>query len=129
MHTSRFFTASIAFFAASSLICAADKDISAAPRYIHPKTKQFTDFRFRSPLPAAFVSAYPKRKEMGDQYLEILGVIAIVGETKNQRADMRRIAHVLMGLIDNDRDGLPDDARLWNKWKKRSMTRIVWCFM
>ena len=119
MHTSRILMASIVFFAAPSLMNAADKDHSAGRTYIHPRTEHFTDFTFISPLPAPFVSAYPKRKEMGDQYLDFLGVIAIVGETKKQRADMRRIAHVLMGLIDNDQDGLPDDAHLWNKSKEK----------
>lgn len=98
---------------------AADKDHSAGRTYIHPKPEHFTDFKFISPLPARFVSAYPRRKEMGDQYLDFLGVIAIVGETEKQRADMHRIAHVLMGLIDNDQDGVPDDASLWNKWKEK----------
>ncbi len=85
--------------------------------YRHPQTERFTDFQFISPLPAPFIDAYPKREEMGDQYLDFMGVIAIVGETRRQRADMRRLAHVLMGLIDNDRDGMPDDAPLWDKWK------------
>jgi len=119
MHTSRVLMASIVVFAAPSLMLAADKEHSAGGTYIHPKTANFTDFKFTSPLPARFVSAYPKRKELGDQYLDFLGVIAIVGETKKQRADMRRISHALMGLIDNDQDGRPDDAHVWNKWKEK----------
>ena len=95
----------------------------SARSYTHPRPAAFTDFRFISPLPAPFVEAYPKRNEMGDQYLDFLGVIAIVGETQKQRADMRRVAHVLMGLIDNDRDGQPDDGPLWNKWKAKTNQR------
>ena len=76
---------------------------TAGGTYLHPNSEHFTDFQFRSPLPESFVDAYPKREEMGDQYLDFLGVIAIIGETKKQRADMSRLAHALMGLIDNDR--------------------------
>ena len=112
-------TTSIVFYTAAFHLNAADKDHSAELRYIHPRIDRFTDFAFISPLPAPFTSAYPKRKEMGDQYLDFLGTIAIVGETEKQRADMRRIAHALAGLIDNDQDGRPDDAHLWNKWKER----------
>ena len=85
--------------------------------YLHPEPDAFTDFRFISPLPDTFLRGHPRRKEMGDQYLDFMGVIAIVGETKMQRRDMRRVAHVLMGLIDNDQDGRPDDLALWQKRK------------
>ena len=95
-----------------------DAEQSVDPTYIHPKPERFTDFSITSPLPPAFVNAYPVRKQMGTQYLDFFGVIAIVGETKKQKADMRRISHVLMGLIDNDQDGDPDDTQLWKKWKK-----------
>lgn len=119
MNTSPILMAAIVLFAVSLPVNAADTKQSAGREYVHPKTEHFTDFKFISPLPGPFVRAYPKRMEMGDQYLDFLGVIAIVGETKKQRGDMRRIAHVLMGLIDNDRDGRPDDAKLWNKWKEK----------
>ena len=119
MQPTRIVIASMAVLAVPSLMDAADKDGSSGSRYLHPGAERFTDFTFESPLPAPFVNAYPKRKEMGDQYLDFLGVIAIVGETKKQRADMRRIAHALMGLIDNDQNGLPDDSHLWSRWKKR----------
>lgn len=85
--------------------------------YLHPKTEAFTDFHFISPLPETFLRGHPRRKEMGNQYLDFMGVIAIVGETKMQRRDMRRVAHVLMGLIDNNQDGQPDDLKLWQKRK------------
>lgn len=91
--------------------------------YVHPRPQRFTDFQFVSPLPEAFVEAYPRRKEMGDQYLDFLGVISIVGETSRQRSDMRRLAHALMGLIDNDRDGLPDDKALWERVRGRTNQR------
>jgi len=119
MPPTRIIMASMIVFAAPCLIDAQDKNIASGNRYIHPRTERFTDFTFISPLPVPFVNAYPKRKEMGDQYLDFFGVIAIVGETKRQRPDMRRITHVLMGLIDNDQDGLPDDEHLWNKWKEK----------
>lgn len=119
MHPNRIFIALIVILAAPSPMDAQNKDVFSGSTYIHPRTKRFTDFTFISPLPASFVNAYPKRKEMGDQYLDFFGVIAIVGETKKQRADARRLAHALMGLIDNDQDGLADDEDLWNKWKEK----------
>ncbi|MDG2382467.1 MAG: hypothetical protein P8N76_12425 [Pirellulaceae bacterium] len=119
MHTTHIIIVSMVVFAAPAVMDANDKVVSFVDGYVHPKTERFTDFTFVSPLPASFVDAYPKRKEMGNQYLDFLGLIAIVGETKQQRADMRRIAHVLMGLIDNDQNGLPDDEQLWNKWKEK----------
>ena len=119
MQPTRIIITSMVIFAAPSLIDAQDKDVFFGSTYIHPRTERFTDFTFISPLPAPFVNAYSKRKEMGDQYLDFFGVIAIVGETKKQRADMRRLTHALMGLIDNDQDGLPDDEHLWNKWKEK----------
>ncbi|MCH2178512.1 MAG: hypothetical protein MK106_06875 [Mariniblastus sp.] len=123
MFPTRIAIASMVIFTAHSLVCAQETDSSSIHRYIHPRTEPFTDFTFTSPLPAPFIQAYPKREEMGDQYLDFLGVIAIVGETKRQRVDMRRLAHVLMGLIDNDQDGLPDDQLLWNKWKAKTNDR------
>ena len=119
MHTAHFIIASMVIFVAPSLAAAQDTGISSSRKYVHPRTERFTDFAFVSPLPARFVNAYPKRKEMGDQYLDFFGVIAIVGETQKQRSDMRRIAHALMGLIDNNQDGLPDDEHLWDKWKEK----------
>ena len=119
MQPNRIIIALIVILAAPSPMDAQNKDVFSGSAYIHPGTKRFTDFTFISPLPAPFVNAYPKRKEMGDQYLDFFGVIAIVGETKKQRADVRRLAHALMGLIDNDQDGLPDDEDLWNKWKEK----------
>jgi len=111
--------ASVVFLTALPPINADDEDHSVGRTYVHHGIEHFTDFKFISPLPDLFVAAHPKRKEMGDQYLDFLDFIAIVGETKKQRAEMRRIAHVLAGLIDNDQDGLPDDAPLWNKWNER----------
>ena len=119
MQPTRIIIASMVILAAPCVLDADDKPLPSGSTYIHPKTQRFTDFTFISPLPAPFVQAYPKRKEMGDQYLDFFGVIAIVGETPKQRTDMRRITHVLMGLIDNDQDGLPDDEHLWNKWKEK----------
>jgi hypothetical protein len=120
MQTFRIIIASILIIAAPRLIEAKDSGRAVENAYIHPKPERFTDFSIKSPLPAAFVNAYPKRKQMGDQYLDFFGVIAIVGESENQRADMRRITHVLMGLIDNDQDGHPDDKHLWKKWKQNT---------
>ena len=88
MHIFRVLMASTVCLAAPCLLLAADQLAELA--YIHPKTDRFTDFTFISPLPAPFVNARPQRKEMGDQYLDFLGVIAIVGESAKQRADMRR---------------------------------------
>ena len=123
MHTTRIIFASMVIFAAPVLSHAQDKDRASGSTYLHPRPARFTDFTFLSPLPARFVNAYPKRKEMGDQYLDFFGVIAIVGETKKQRPDMRRLTHALMGLIDNDQNGLPDDQHLWNKWKRKVNNR------
>ena len=123
MHTIRIIFASMVIFAAPVLSHAQDSDRASGSTYLHPRPARFTDFTFLSPLPARFVNAYPKRKEMGDQYLDFFGVIAIVGETRKQRPDMRRLTHALMGLIDNDQDGLPDDRHLWNKWKKKVNNR------
>ena len=120
MQPARIIIASMVIFAAPSLMDAQDRELSSGNAYTHPRTERFTDFTFISPLPAPFIDAYPKRKEMGDQYLDFLGVIAIVGETNKQRADMRRLAHALMGLIDNDQDGMPDDKHLWTKWKAKT---------
>ena len=103
-------------WAASGFVDSFEKD-DVTGDYLHPKPEAFTDFRFISPLPDAFLRGHPRRKEMGDQYLDFMGVIAIVGETKMQRRDMRRVAHVLMGLIDNNQDGQPDDLTLWQKRK------------
>ena len=80
-------------FAAPALRHAQDRDRASGSTYLHPRPARFTDFTFLSPLPARFVNAYPKRKEMGDQYLDFFGVIAIVGETRKQRPDMRRLPH------------------------------------
>ncbi len=112
--------ASIFIIAVPRMIEAEDSASVGKDAYIHPKPDRFTDFSIKSPLPDEFVNAYPKRKEMGNQYLDFFGVIAIVGETEKQRADMRRISHVLMGLIDNDQDGYPDDAHLWKKRKEKT---------
>lgn len=111
---------SMLIIAAPRLIEANAPEKSVGNSYIHPKPERFTDLSIKSPLPAAFVNAYPNRKQMGDQYLDFFGVIAIVGESEKQRADMRRITHVLMGLIDNDQDGQPDDKHLWQKWKQNT---------
>ena len=120
MKTVRIIVASILIIAAPRLIEAKDSARDGENAYIHPKPERFTDFSIKSPLPDEFVNAYPKRKQMGDQYLDFFGVIAIVGESEKQRADMRRITHVLMGLIDNDQDGHPDDTHLWKKWKEKT---------
>ena len=119
MHTPQTLIAWMVVLLAPSLMDAQENSPPAGGTYLHPNSEHFTDFQFRSPLPESFVDAYPKREEMGDQYLDFLGVIAIIGETKKQRADMSRLAHALMGLIDNDQDGLPDDEHLWNKWKEK----------
>ncbi|MCH2182834.1 MAG: hypothetical protein MK108_12590 [Mariniblastus sp.] len=123
MLLTRIFLASLIIFTALWRVDAQESERTTVKSYTHPRTEHFTDFAFISPLPTPFVEAYPKRKEMGDQYLDFLGVIAIVGETKQQQTDMRRLAHVLMGLIDNDQDGLPDDKRLWDKWKAKTNPR------
>ena len=120
MNTFRIIIASILIIAAPRLLEAKDSARAVQKGYIHPTPERFTDFSIKSPLPAEFVNAYPKRKQMGDQYLDFLGVIAIVGESVNQRDDMRRITNVLMGLIDNDQDGHPDDKHLWKKWKQNT---------
>lgn len=123
MHTSRLLVASIIFVAVVPTANAAEKDRATELSYIHPNAGKLTELEFVSPLPASFVAAYPRRTEMGDQYLDLMGAIAIVGETDLQRADMRRVAHTLMGLIDNDQDGLPDDAQLWKKLKATTNDR------
>lgn len=106
------------FLSGPSLLFAASGPSPEETSYLHPVAENFTDFKFVSPLPKSFVRAYPRRAEMGNQYLDFMGVIAIVGETKAQRADMRRIAIVLMGLIDNDQDGQLDDVSMWKKRRK-----------
>lgn len=126
MQPTRIVMALMVFIAVTSRIDAQNRGGVSGGTYVHPKPEQFTDFRFISPLPASFVNAYPKRKAMGNQYLDFFGIIAIVGETQKQRVDMRRLAHALMGLIDNDQDGLPDDDRLWKKWQKKVSDKNRW---
>lgn len=83
--------------------------------YVHPEASSFTDWKIQSPLPEWFVKEYPERKMMGNQYLQILGNISIVGESAHQIDDMKKIAHALLGFVDSNEDGKPDDLKLWHK--------------
>ncbi len=94
------------------------KDPALHGFYVHPKPSAFSDLKISTPLPNWFVQAYPRRAEMGNQYLEVLGIISIVGETETQQLDIKKIAHALMGLIDSNEDGQADDQLLWKKLTK-----------
>ena len=84
--------------------------------YTHPKAADFTDFKISSPLPTCFTDEYARRKDMGDQYLQILGSVSIVGESSEQICDMTRVGHALLGFVDSDADGKVDDENLWNTY-------------
>lgn len=103
----------------TSLACSQEEDTPSPGLegfYVHPKASSFTNLKFQSPLPEWFVKEYPKRKMMGDQYLQILGNISIVGESADQIDDMKKIAHALLGFVDSNEDGKADDPKLWNKY-------------
>ncbi|MCH2271560.1 MAG: hypothetical protein MK510_13760 [SAR324 cluster bacterium] len=84
--------------------------------YTHPKEADFTDFKISSPLPTCFTDEYARRKDMGDQYLQILGSVSIVGESSEQICDITRVGHALFGFVDSDADGKVDDENLWNTY-------------
>ena len=103
----------------TSLACSQEEDPSSPGLegfYVHPEASSFTDWKLQSPLPGWFIKEYPKRKMMGDQYLQILGNISIVGESADQIGDMKKIAHALLGFVDSNQDGKVDDPKLWNKY-------------
>ena len=103
----------------TSLACSQEEDTPSPGLegfYVHPKASSFTNLKLQSPLPEWFVKEYPKRKMMGDQYLQILGNISIVGESADQIDDMKKIAHALLGFVDSNEDGKADDPKLWNKY-------------
>ena len=85
MHPAHIIIASMVISAQTSLVDADDDNASYGAAYIHPSPDEFTDFAFISPLPKTFVDAYPKRKEMGNQYLDFFGVIAIIGGSSRSR--------------------------------------------